>query len=189
VAAGPARQTLRRRAFAHAALPDDVTLRDGRPVLGEVARFPNYQRSDFFAAPLPAPVIAALVAAIERWPGVGGHGHEGGVQLDALGAAVNRPAAGATAFVHRAQRLHCAYLSFWGTRDAAPMAAACAQWVRDTQALLAPHASGEAFQNYIDPELAGWEHAYYGTNLARLQAVKRRYDPAGRFAFAQGVTR
>jgi len=189
VAAGPARQTLRRRTFAQAALPDSVTLQEGRPVLGEVARFPNYQRSDFFSGPLPAPAISALVAAIERWPGVGGDGHEGGVQLDALGGAVNRPAAGATAFVHRAQRLHCAYLSFWGASDPAPMAAACAQWVRDTQALLTGYASGQAFQNYIDPELTGWEQAYYGANLARLKAVKRRYDPTGRFAFAQGVTR
>ena len=189
VAAGPARQTLRRRTFDEAALPDSVTLRDSRPVLGETTHFPNYQRSDFFAAPLPPPAIAALVAAIERWPGVGGGGHEGGVQLDALGGAVNRPAAGATAFVHRGQRMHCAYLSFWGASDPAPMAAASAQWVRDTQALLAPHASGHAFQNYIDPELADWEHAYYGANLARLQAVKRRYDPGNRFAFAQGVTR
>jgi FAD/FMN-containing dehydrogenase len=189
LAAGPARRTLRRRTFAQAALPDDVTLRDGRPVLADAARFPNYQRSDFFAGLLPAPAIAALVAAIERWPGVGGHGNEGGVQLDALGGAVNRPAPDATAFVHRAQRMHCAYLSFWGASDPAPMADACAQWVRDTQALLAEHASGEAFQNYIDPELAGWEDAYYGANLARLRAVKRHYDPAGRFAFAQGVTR
>jgi hypothetical protein len=189
VAAGPTRQTLRRRTFAQAALPDDVSLRDGRPVIADAPRFPNYQRSDFFAGPLPAPAIAALVAAIERWPGLGGRGHEGGVQLDALGGAVNRPAPGATAFVHRAQRMHCAYLSFWGASDPAPMAAACAQWVRDTQALLAGYASGFAFQNYIDPELAGWEQAYFGANLARLRVVKRRYDPAGRFAFAQGVTR
>jgi len=189
VAAGPARQALRRRTFAEAALPDRVQLRDGQPVLGDVPRFPNYQRSDFFAAPLPMPAIAALVAAIERWPGAGGGGHEGGVQLDALGGAVNRPAAGATAFVHRGQRMHCAYLSFWGASDPAPMVAASTQWVRDTQAVLAPHASGHAFQNYIDPELASWEHAYFGANLPRLKAVKRRYDPAARFAFAQGVTR
>jgi len=189
VAAGPARQTLRRRTFAEAARPDSVQLRDGRPVIADLPHFPNYQRSDFFAGLLPAPAIAALVGAIERWPGVGGRGHEGGVQLDALGGAVNRPAAGTTAFVHRAQRMHCAYLSFWGASDPSPMAAACAQWVRDTQALLTVYASGYAFQNYIDPELAGWEQAYFGANLARLKAVKRRYDPGGRLAFAQGVTR
>ena len=189
VAAGPARQTLRRRTFAEAALPDSTELRDGRPMIVDAPHFPNYQRSDFFSGLLPAPAIAALVAAIERWPGVGGGGHEGGVQLDALGGAVNRPAPGATAFVHRDQRMHCAYLSFWGASDPAPMVSACTQWVRDTQAGLAPHASGHAFQNYIDPELAGWEDAYFGANLPRLQAVKRRYDPGGRFAFAQGVTR
>jgi hypothetical protein len=95
---------------------------------------------------------------------------------------------GATAFVHRRQRMHCAFLSFWGERDPAAMASACAQWTRDAHAVLAPSASGFAFQNYIDPELAGWEQAYYGANLARLRAVKRRYDRGRRFAFAQGVS-
>jgi FAD/FMN-containing dehydrogenase len=68
------------------------------------------------------------------------------------------------------------------------MAAACAQWVRDVDAVMRPYASGFAYQNYIDPELADWEHAYFGANLARLKAIKRRYDPAGRFAFPQGVS-
>ena len=187
IAAGPARTTLRKRTVVDAALPDSVRLRDGGPVVVDPPRFPNYQRSAFFDAPLPAAAIAALLAQIERWPGVGGSGHEGGVQLDALGAAVNRPRPGATAFVHRRQRMHCAYLSFWGKRDPAAMASACAQWTRDTETALRSYASGFAFQNYIDPELADWEHAYYGANLARLEAVKRRYDPAGRFDFSQGV--
>jgi FAD/FMN-containing dehydrogenase len=60
--------------------------------------------------------------------------------------------------------------------------------VRDTHAVMRSSASGAAYQNYIDPELADWPHAYFGDNLARLQAIKRRYDPLGRFAFAQGVT-
>ena len=109
------------------------------------------------------------------------------MQLDALGAEVNRPRASATAFVHRGHRFHCAYLSFWGAADTPERAAACADWTRGTHALLRPWASGAAFQNYIDPELTGSERAYYGANLARLRAVKRRYDPAGRFDFAQGV--
>jgi FAD/FMN-containing dehydrogenase len=187
VAAGPARTTLRKRTIVEAALPDSVKLREDGPVIVDPPQFPNYQRSAFFAGLLPAQAIAALVAQIERWPGVGGGGHEGGVQLDALGAAVNRPRPGATAFVHRRQHMHCAFLSFWGRNDPAAMASACAQWTRDTEAALRPYASGFAFQNYIDPELAGWEHVYYGSNLARLKTVKRRYDPAGRLDFAQGV--
>lgn len=186
VAAGPARQAVRRRTFGQVALPDSVQLREGGPVVVDPPRFPNYQRSDFFSGLLAPDAIAALVEQIERWPGVGGGGHEGGVQLDALGGAVNRVRPGATAFVHRRQRMHCAYLSFWGANDPQPIAAACEQWTREIHAVMCPYASGFAFQNYIDPELADWERAYYGPNAARLRAVKRRYDPRGRLGFAQG---
>jgi len=188
IAADPTRATISRRAFADAALPDRTRrLPDGQ-VTATVERFPNYQRSEFFDALLPAAAIASLLARIEAWPGRGGSGHEGGVQLDALGAEVNRPRPDATAFVNRSHRFHCAYLSFWGASDPPDRVAACAQWTRDTQGALAPFGSGAAFQNYIDPELVRWEAAYYGENVTRLQAIKRRYDPANRFAFAQGVS-
>jgi FAD/FMN-containing dehydrogenase len=187
VAARPSRQTLGRRAFADAALPDGARRAADGSVTATVQRFPNHQRSDFFRTLLPPAAIATLLAEIERWPGRGGGGHEGGVQLDALGAAVNRPDA-ATAFVHRDERFHCAYLSFWGAADPPAQAAACTDWVRRVHAAMRPWASGFAYQNYIDPELADWPHAYFGDNLPRLQAIKRRYDPNGRFAFAQGVS-
>ncbi len=182
------RVTIGRRKFIDAALPDATRRTADGHVTATVQHFPNYQRSDFFDALLPAPAIAGLLARIEAWPGRHGSGHEGGVQLDALGAEINRPRPSATAFIHRRHRFHCAFLSFWGASDSPDVAAACAQWTRDTESALRPLAAGAAFQNYIDAELDDWERAYFGANLARLRAIKRRYDPANRFAFAQGVS-
>lgn len=187
LAAQPIRRSIRRLPFIDAALPDATRRTADGKITATVSRFPNYQRSDFFDQPLGPQAINALLAQIAAWPGAGGSGHEGGVQLDALGAEVNRPAADANAFVHRGQRFHCAHLSFWGARDTPERAGACTEWVRGTQALLAPSASGEAYQNYIDAERDDWQRAYYATNLPRLRQIKRRYDPCDRFVFAQGV--
>ena len=50
-----------------------------------------------------------------------------------------------------------------------------------------PWASGRVFQNFADPDLDGWETAYYGPNYARLTQIKRRYDPDELLRFPQSV--
>jgi FAD/FMN-containing dehydrogenase len=139
-------------------------------------------RSAYVATPLPASGTRALMAAVERRQaqGLG----SGAVLLDPYGGALNRVAPDATAFVHRDQLYSAQMLAYWGAADEA---AAAGTWLDGLDAALAPHASGQAYQNYIDPGLRRWEQAYYGRNLARLRSIKRTWDPHGVFRFAQGI--
>jgi FAD/FMN-containing dehydrogenase len=104
----------------------------------------------------------------------------GALLIDAYGGAVGRVAPAATAFTHRNE---IASIQYFATGDAA----SARTWVNSTRAALAPAVSGAAYVNYIDPDLQSWQQAYYGPNLARLQRVKRRYDPHNLFHFAQSI--
>ena len=75
----------------------------------------------------------------------------------------------------------------WGAGASSETTDAVASWLSETAAALAPYTNGEAYQNYIDPTLADWPQAYYGSNLARLASVKRAYDPDDIFSFAQSI--
>jgi FAD/FMN-containing dehydrogenase len=187
LAVGPLRTTINTVPYAVAALPDGCSPAPGGLLSCSAPKHPNYQRSDFVDAVLPAPGIAALLGQIELWPG-GPGADEGGVQIEALGnCQVNRVAPQATAFVHRGSLMHIVYLNFWGAEDTRAVADANIAWARQIYAAMRPYVSGFAYQNYIDAGLADWPHAYYGVNYARLQRVKAHYDPHDLFRFAQGI--
>ena len=112
---------------------------------------------------------------------------DGGIGLDASGGAINRVPSDATAFVHRNDLFSAQYSASWMASDASSIVAANATWLSDTWQAMRPYASGAAYQNYIDPNLANWQQAYYGANLARLQHIKATYDSANFFQFAQSI--
>ena len=141
-------------------------------------------KSDYVRTPLPAPAVDALVAAVAARRGQG----PGAIYLDAYGGAINRVAMGATAFVHRNELFSIQSTAQWPAGSSSAAARSVA-WLESLHAQLHPAVSGFAYQNYIDPQLAGWAEAYYGSNLPRLQAVKRRYDPTNAFRFAQSIPR
>jgi FAD/FMN-containing dehydrogenase len=60
-------------------------------------------------------------------------------------------------------------------------------WQQSFWQSMRPYASGQAYQNYIDPALTNWQQAYYGANYKRLTQVKGTYDPDRVFTFPQAV--
>jgi hypothetical protein len=138
-------------------------------------------RSDYVNAPLSNAAITTLLSGLEASQtstSLGG----AALIFDASGGAINRLPAGATAFVHRNALFSIQYFSSWLGTGVGDL-----QWNRGLYAEMRPYVSGFAYQNYIDPDLKSWQHAYYGANLRRLSAVKRKHDPHDFFHFAQSI--
>ncbi len=79
------------------------------------------------------------------------------------------------------------YLAYWPASATPAQVAGHQGWLDRLWQDLRPWASGRAYQNYIDPKLPAWREAYYGPNLARLEEVRRTYDPDRLFRFPQAL--
>src|SRR5580693_1668760 len=155
---------------------------------GRLSRASEYAKSDFFTKPLSSHGIGTLLAGVENFQKVAGApGASGGIALDALGGAINRVAPGATAFVHRNGLFDAQYTTTWPVGSASAVVARQHAWQQSFWQSMRPYASGQAYQNYIDPSLANWRQAYYGANYTRLTQVKAAYDPHRLFNFPQAV--
>lgn len=162
----------------------DLSLAQCRPQSegGKLSRESQLARSDYLADALPSSGIDLVLGAIESRRAKKLFG--GSVLFDAYGGAINRVGATETAFVHRDDLACLQYVAplFTAADNDANQA-----WVDALYAAMRPYVSGYAYQNYIDPKLSDWQHAYYGVNLDRLVSVKATYDPNNVFGFAQGI--
>lgn len=175
---------------------------------GRLGRQPQFAKSDFVTRPLPPAGIAVLLAAAEQFLGIRAAAQAtGAIAFDACGGAINRVHPAATAFVHRDALFLIQYTTTWaaGSRGGGAAGGAAASgaaagsvvnsgaarqrdWQHALHASMRPYVSGQAYQNYIDPELAGWRQAYYGANYRRLARIKAAYDPGRLFRFPQGIS-
>lgn len=147
---------------------------------GTMARAGFFAKSDYFDEPLPPKGRQVMIDWIERRQRTPSAG-SGALLLDAYGGAYNRPAADATAFAHRDMLFSLQYGAYLGN------AGASNRWINGVWRALRPYVSGQAYQNYIDPQLTSWQRAYYAGNLARLREIKKQVDPDFKFRFRQAI--
>ncbi len=158
---------------------------------GQLNRQPQFAKSDFFTRQLSAAGISTLLRGIEGMQSVqGAVGGVGGIAFDALGpeGAVNHVSSSATAFVHRDALFLAQYTTDWTNGAATAGISNQHAWLRSFWRSMRPYASGQAYQNYIDPDLTTWRQAYYGANYIRLTQVKHTYDPTRLFTFPQAIS-
>ena len=161
---------------------------EGMPVAqcAAPAESPFVAKSSYVGGPLPESSVTAILSALSSLPSsLPGAG--GGVVFDGYGGAINQVAASDTAFVHR-NAVSCAQYSitYANTSPSQNEISAASTWLQDLHQAFEPVTQG-SYQNYIDPTLADWQEAYYGSNLPRLRQVKRKHDPDNVFHFAQSI--
>lgn len=142
--------------------------------------------SHVLAAALPPEGVTTCVDRIERRQAER-HPKQDGVSFDVLGGAVTDLGPGDTAFPHRRALAVAQYTVSLPAGQSDPLVRADVAWLHRFRDAMTPYVGNGAYVNYADAELRDWETAYYGSNYARLQQVKQRYDPDDLFTFPQAV--
>jgi FAD/FMN-containing dehydrogenase len=136
------------------------------PLLAPGAR--NYWKSNNFAT-LSDAALDVVIGAAASLPGP-----QCEIFVAQLGGAMARVAPDATAFAARDARYIMNVHGRWS--DPADDAVVRG-WARRVFEQSAPQATGSGYVNFLTEDEAERVAASYGANLARLRAVKRRFDP------------
>lgn len=101
-----------------------------------------------------------------------------------LGGQAGRVPPDATAYGHRDANF---VMNVHGRWETAAEDRAGIGWAREFFDATAPYATGSVYVNFMTEDESGRVGAAYGSNLARLREIKRRYDPGNLFRLNQNV--
>ncbi|EMP4395804.1 FAD-binding oxidoreductase [Vibrio parahaemolyticus] len=104
--------------------------------------------------------------------------------IASLGCAASRPEPESMAYSSRDANY---VLNVHGRWDSAEDDQACIAWARDFFAKTKPYASGGAYINFLTQDEAERTKSAYGPTYARLQQIKKKYDPTNLFRMNQNI--
>jgi FAD/FMN-containing dehydrogenase len=106
-------------------------------------------------------------------------------QVNTLGGnIVNAEAEAAAAFPHRAFPYFSELQTYWENEK---QSARLLKKFQEVQDIFTGNGIVTQYRNYPDINFAHWENLYYGSNYARLQQVKNKYDPNNLIRHQQSI--
>jgi FAD/FMN-containing dehydrogenase len=138
----------------------------------------NYWKSHNFTA-LSDGLLDTLVDYVGTLPT-----EECEIFIGQVGGASNRIGADATAYPHRDANFVMNVHTRWRERGDEQTAI---KWAREFFAATAPHATGGVYVNFMPDDETERVPGAYGSNYARLAALKAKYDPGNLFRLNQNV--
>jgi FAD/FMN-containing dehydrogenase len=126
---------------------------------------------------LPSEAIETLRSFLTDAPNA-----EANIWCLSWGGAVGRIPTDATAFFHRKARYYIEWECPWENASEEKEAIA---WIERFRVAMGPYVRG-SYINVPDSSINDLR-TYYGDNLARLQQIKRKYDPQNVFRFEQSI--
>jgi FAD/FMN-containing dehydrogenase len=128
----------------------------------------NYWKAQLLAD-LSDDAIRTLVASFEACPSPMSQ-----IVIEHLHGAASRVPVASTACTLRRAGFNVVIISQWRSADETAQGVA---WARDTFAALTPYLAPTRYVNYLEDDAADPAAVAYGPNLARLRALKTKWDP------------
>jgi len=140
----------------------------------------RYHYRSRFLRGLPDDVIDDFVERAAPLPGAFSI-----VGIEPMGGAVARVPVGATAFPHRDAAFNLGIWAGWADPGDDER---ITTWAWDLHEAMAPQDTGGVYVNYLDADEDARMADAYGSNLARLAAVKQQWDPDNLFRVNHNIT-
>lgn len=143
-------------------------------------------RSSYVGESMSAEGLETMLQWMMKWPGGSLLPENMGI-LFAIGGQVREVRQDATAYVHRNANYIFEMECAWAPVDKPEVARAQQDWLASYFEAMKPYVLQQSYVNFPNRDLPHWARAYYGSNLERLSAIKRKYDPQQIFKFAQSI--